>query len=299
MKTKMLELTIFKISSLLQRGYGELGAKTIAENISQNDSMINPLISGKKIYSVFLMCRIRQFTETTESLQEEIIVFVNKIVRILHDCAYRWNGNANKNYGQKYLITWLIPPEAITDFCNYLDNPEVPMSNSELTEIADKALITAIKIQAEVRRAVDLAPYSKHPKLGPKYAYSYKPQLSCGLHTGWAVEGAVGSEFKIDALYLSPHISIVDRLEMLCQDYRTNILVTNDLALLMSKRARSTLRQIDCIQFSAINIGVGTAANKGTPKVGEEEAEVFSGTIKVILLSDLPSIGRLFLRHEI
>jgi len=31
MKTKMLELTIFKIGSLLQQGFGELGAKVVAK----------------------------------------------------------------------------------------------------------------------------------------------------------------------------------------------------------------------------------------------------------------------------
>ena len=29
--------------------------------------------------------------------------------------------------------------------------------------------------------------------------------LSFGLHAGWAIEGAVGSEFKIDASYVSPN----------------------------------------------------------------------------------------------
>ena len=47
----------------------------------------------------------------TDLLQEEIIVFVNKIVRILHECAYKWEGAANKNYGDKYLITWILPEE--------------------------------------------------------------------------------------------------------------------------------------------------------------------------------------------
>jgi len=36
---------------------------------------------------IFSVCRIRQFTETTESLQDEIIVFVNKIVKIIHEVA--------------------------------------------------------------------------------------------------------------------------------------------------------------------------------------------------------------------
>ena len=34
MKTKMLEQTIFKIGTLLQRGFGELGATIISESLT-------------------------------------------------------------------------------------------------------------------------------------------------------------------------------------------------------------------------------------------------------------------------
>ena len=58
---------------------------------------------------IFSVCRIRQFTETTDALQEEIIVFVNKIVRIIHEVAKRWDGEPAKNYGEKYLLIWKLP----------------------------------------------------------------------------------------------------------------------------------------------------------------------------------------------
>lgn len=64
---------------------------------------------GKRVELVFGICRIRQFTETTECLQDEIIVFVNKIVKIIHECSKRWNGKPTKNYGDKYLLIWRIP----------------------------------------------------------------------------------------------------------------------------------------------------------------------------------------------
>jgi len=67
---------------------------------------------------VFAVCRIRQFTETTEALQDEIIVFVNKIVKIIHEVAHHWKGTPTKNFGgkhpflsvsDKYLLTWKLP----------------------------------------------------------------------------------------------------------------------------------------------------------------------------------------------
>ena len=37
MKTQMLELTIFKISTLLQRGFGEIGAQVVAQTLTNNE----------------------------------------------------------------------------------------------------------------------------------------------------------------------------------------------------------------------------------------------------------------------
>ena len=34
-----------------------------------------------------------------------------------------------------------------------------------------------------------------------------------GLHIGWGIEGAIGSDFKIDASYLSPSVNMSARLE--------------------------------------------------------------------------------------
>mmetsp|Transcript_55180 Transcript_55180/g.75858 ORF Transcript_55180/g.75858 Transcript_55180/m.75858 type:complete len:202 (+) Transcript_55180:1487-2092(+) len=105
----MLELTIYKIGNLLQRGFGELGAKIVSKTLTQTDQYMDLTIAGKKVEVVFAVCRIKQFTETTECLQDEIIVFVNKIVRIIHECTKRWDGKPTKNYGDKYLLTWMLP----------------------------------------------------------------------------------------------------------------------------------------------------------------------------------------------
>lgn len=107
MKTQMLELTIFKIGTLLQRGFGELGCVVVSECL--NEGMVDLSRSGNMTEMVFSICRIRQFTETTECLQEEIIVFVNKIVKIIHECTKRWDGKQIRNDGEKYLLTWRIP----------------------------------------------------------------------------------------------------------------------------------------------------------------------------------------------
>jgi class 3 adenylate cyclase len=42
---------------------------------------------------------------------------------------------------------------------------------------------------------------------------NFQIKLGFGLHYGWAIEGAIGSEFKIDASYLSPNVNLASRLE--------------------------------------------------------------------------------------
>jgi class 3 adenylate cyclase len=42
---------------------------------------------------------------------------------------------------------------------------------------------------------------------------SSQVQLKAGLHSGWVIEGAVGSSHKIDASYLSPHVNMAARIE--------------------------------------------------------------------------------------
>jgi class 3 adenylate cyclase len=42
----------------------------------------------------------------TELLQEDIMMFVNKIGELVHSSVYRYGGSANKNIGEAFLIIW-------------------------------------------------------------------------------------------------------------------------------------------------------------------------------------------------
>ena len=57
-----------------------------------------------------------------------------------------------------------------------------------------------------------LLDYRKNPKL-IKEIPNFKVTMGFGLHYGWSFEGAIGSEFKIDASYLSPNVNMAARLE--------------------------------------------------------------------------------------
>ncbi len=52
-----------------------------------------------QVDAIFGFCDIRQFTDVTECLQEEVMVFVNQIGKIVHSAVHRLDGAANKNIG--------------------------------------------------------------------------------------------------------------------------------------------------------------------------------------------------------
>lgn len=63
-----------------------------------------------------------------------------------------------------------------------------------------------MKIVAELRRALDVSAYSKHPKIKSRFNDQYNVKVALALHIGQAIEGTIGSEvYKVDAAYISIH----------------------------------------------------------------------------------------------
>ena len=54
----------------------------------------------------------------------------------------------------------------------------------------------------------------------------YKLMMGFGLHVGWAIEGMIGSNFKIEASYLSPNVNIAARLEAATKQYGVTVLLS-------------------------------------------------------------------------
>lgn len=72
--------------------------------------------------------------------------------------------------------------------------------------------------------------------------------MGFGLHQGWAIEGAIGSYFKIDASYLSPNVNMSSRLEMATMQYGVHILVSGELIPILTKEVRKLMREVDCVK---------------------------------------------------
>jgi class 3 adenylate cyclase len=242
-ETVILEQTIIKIGALLALGFGEAGAKIIAENMAHSGD-VDPMIPGNKIVAIFGFCDIRNFTDTTEILQEDVMLFVNEIAEIVHGWVDRYSGAANKNIGDAFLLVWKYPEED----CEYdadIDNLVVRKSH-RVSCLADMSIVAFVKIIAAIKRSHKLEKYKKNKALNERMP-NYSVKLGYGLHVGWAIEGAIGSDFKIDASYLSPHVNMASRLEGATKAFGVPLLISGDLFSICTPQTQTFLRQIDAV----------------------------------------------------
>jgi len=236
METTLLMQTINKIGRLMKVGFGEAGTAVIADVLanSRGGQLDFTRQRGRLVRSVFGFCDIRQFTDTTECLQEEVMLFVNRIASILHSIVVQCDGSANKNIGDAFLLTWKL--DGMKD--------EGALSDQLA---ADKALYAFVKTLMELKRhnnficnfsaTATQALYKRFP--------DYRVRIGSGLHVGWAIEGALGSHRKIDASYLSPHVNMSEFLESSTKAYGTSLLMSEPFFDLLSDGAQACCRQVD------------------------------------------------------
>jgi len=186
------------------------------------------MIPGRKVDAIFGFCDIRNFTDATEVLQDQVLLFVNRIAGVVHRVVDDYFGAPNKNVGDAFLLVWRLSG--------------LPQKKQQ--RLADMALIAFIKIIAQINKSPVLAEYRNHPKL-VKRMPNYRVRMGFGLHSGWAIEGAIGSEFKIDASYLSPNVNMASRLEAATKQFGVLMLISHSLIQQMSEALAEKCRLID------------------------------------------------------
>lgn len=273
-ETALLELTLSKVGTLMQVGFGAAGADIIGKNMGSGE--LDPMLPGKKITAIYGFCDIRQFTDTTECLQEEVMVYVNKLGDIMHTGTHHYYGMANKNVGDAFLLSWKLCDGELACFSRFTDAPCEPDRvhvNQAITcppnpgagtrprrvtptEMADSALTAFLKCLIDLDNANtdgSLTEYLRNEAVVRRFGPDFRIKMGFGMHVGWAVEGAIGSRFKIDATYISPHVEMADRLEAGSKMFGTPINVSHWLAALVSPGARRFLRKMDRISVRGVD----------------------------------------------
>jgi len=241
LETAMLEDTILKIGGLLQVSFGEAGADVLKKNMGSGDGELNIMKPGFTIEAIFGYINIRSFSDINALLKEDVVLFVNTVAQVVHTCVYRWKGLPCESFGDAFLVMWKPSPKGTNE-----GGPQLSFAH------ADRALLAMIKVQVEMRRSEAVINMLQHPRLLEQSSVTSKyKQIKLGLclHTGWAIEGPIGSNYKIDAAHLSPHVSLVGFLDTCTTIYGVPVIMSEKFYMKLSLRAKEKCRRVDTVKI--------------------------------------------------
>ena len=137
---------------------------------------------------------------------------------------------------------------------SYQSNPVLFKGDTFNSKLAEHALISYLKIIVRLTTQENIQSYNKNQDLISNID-NFKVAIGFGLHAGWAIEGAIGTELKIDISYLSSNVNWSSRLEGLTKTYKKEILFTDTIFnLIKSSFMKQLIRHID--RVSVENSGV-------------------------------------------
>ena len=246
----LLEQALKKIGVMLALGLGHAGCEIITFNIKTAGGL-DPMIPGHKVLATFCFISIRNFDALTDLLGERLIVYINKIAKIVHSSAEKYQGGINRNLGESFFLVWkFMLDDGLVTGARITANP-YSMSVRLKTALA---LICSIKTLVKVTRSSEMANYLGRAGMNNVGAF-LSNQLSVGLHVGWGYEGPVGSAFKIDATYLSPHVNKAARLESATKQYGVQLLASEEFVERLDDEIRPFLRHIDTVMLKGTSEG--------------------------------------------
>uniref|UniRef100_A0A7S3CRS2 Guanylate cyclase domain-containing protein n=1 Tax=Strombidium rassoulzadegani TaxID=1082188 RepID=A0A7S3CRS2_9SPIT len=246
LEINILEKAIVRIGQLLALGFGEAGGFIIQQNMSSSDDL-DPLMPGVRTHAIFGFCIIDDFVETTEALETEIMMYVNKIAEIVHSCVDKYRGAPNKNIGEAFLCVWkFYDPDEIEqmDMLGKYSNKRMCKENRI---VADLSVYAFLKVIAKINKYEHILEYNQMESIKKTVSDDFRVRMGFGLHQGWAIEGSIGSYFKIDASYLSPNVNMAARLEAATKQFGTEILISGDLHDILSEEFQIICREIDTV----------------------------------------------------
>ena len=126
------------------------------------------------------------------------------------------------------------------------------------SELVDSALAGVLKMRMDISAANGeggtLERFKKNYKIVDYYEGGFSVEMGFGLHIGWAIEGAIGSNYKIDASYLSPNVNMAARLEAATHQFGTPLLLSGPFVNELTREARDMCRKIDVVTVKGSQI---------------------------------------------
>ena len=111
----------------------------------------------------------------------------------------------------------------------------------EIHQIHDNALFSFLKVITDMQRhnvEGELLSYCQDPEIVKRFGEGHVFKMGFGLHSGWAIEGAIGSKYKVDASYLSPNVNLASRLEAATKQFGVELLMSEQFVTNLSMSVR-------------------------------------------------------------
>lgn len=212
------------------------------------------------------------------------MIFVNEVAEIVHRIVDEYSGSSNKNIGDAFLLVWKYDDKDY-DVDSKTKETIVNKEKTSVNALTELAVLSFIKIQPGLARSAKLQKYrNNNAILEIMEDNDFKVKMGFGLHMGWSIEGAIGSKFKIDASYLSPHVNISARLEAATKQFGVSLLISDKVRELVREPLKSMMRQLDCVKVkgSDVDLSIFTIdldvsdhfylpQNEEEPKLGMEK----------------------------
>jgi len=141
------------------------------------------------------------------------------------------------------------------------------------------SVVSFLLLISGLKKSRKMVKYRSHPGLNKRMP-NYDVRLGMGLHMGYCIEGALGSFYKIDPTYLSPHVKMSERLESSTKVFGVPILISEPLYKHLSHKTQTYVRPVDWVIFSGQTIPMKLYTIDVDPSVIELEIPLVYQTYK-------------------
>eukprot|EP00929_Paragymnodinium_shiwhaense_P002655 TRINITY_DN10295_c0_g1_i4.p1 TRINITY_DN10295_c0_g1~~TRINITY_DN10295_c0_g1_i4.p1 ORF type:complete len:1045 (+),score=162.02 TRINITY_DN10295_c0_g1_i4:117-3251(+) len=272
METVILEKTITKLGVLLAVSFGEQGALVVGDYLTGDQTVeLDILTPGHPCRAVICSCGIRNFKVIFQCLEEETVLFVNKIAEIVHGCTDDYIGAPNQSLGSGFIVIWRLderePRDALKDkkktkkwikkkhlrkgkqLLGEHGPSEEEVARKRQQDIADMAVLAMVRIVVKTTASISLLGYRGHPKIND-FVPSFQPEVQIGMHTAEVTECAIGSDHKLDALYLVNSMKLPTLIQECSKNYQAPLLLSSAMVSTLSQPMAMLCRLVDHVHFA-------------------------------------------------
>jgi len=186
-------------SKKMKGAFQRFVSRQVVDEIIKN-GLDNLTVGGRKQKLVVFFSDIRDFTPLAERLApEEVVELLNYYFKEMTNIAFKYGGTVDKYIGDAIMVEFGAP---------------LPRPNDE--ELA-------------VRMAVEMQERMKELRVLWKSQGKEQFDIGCGINSGEAVVGFMGTDRKMEYSALGDTVNIASRLESLTKEYHASIIISQSV----------------------------------------------------------------------